>query len=123
MREIEGNAGYFITECGRVYSAINERFLKPWQRNGYECVQLPSGRTDVHRLVAMEYVHQYDYDLEVNHIDGNKRNNHFKNLEWVTHSENMKHAAETGLYNPGAALLEYRKILSEGVGQPDSRSI
>lgn len=35
--------------------------------------------------------------LQVNHIDGNKQNNKLSNLEWVTQSENMKHAYDTGI--------------------------
>ena len=33
----------------------------------------------------------------VNHIDGNKRNNDYRNLEWATVSENTKHAFDNGL--------------------------
>ena len=40
------------------------------------------------------------YKLEVNHIDGNKKNNSLSNLEWVTSSENKLHAFAKGLNKP-----------------------
>lgn len=52
----------------------------------------------VHRLVMMAFnpVENMD-ELEVNHIDGNKKNNKLENLEWCTASENQIHAFKTGL--------------------------
>lgn len=51
----------------------------------------------VHRMVAEAYCINDNSKPMVNHIDGNKLNNHANNLEWVTPSENMQHAANTGL--------------------------
>jgi hypothetical protein len=49
-----------------------------------------------HRLVAEAFV-EGDHSLEVNHIDGNKLNCHYTNLEWVSSSQNIKHAWDNGL--------------------------
>ncbi|MDR2057344.1 MAG: HNH endonuclease [Dysgonamonadaceae bacterium] len=47
----------------------------------------------VHRLVAMAFLPMTDENkTHVNHIDGNKRNNHVRNLEWVTQAENNLHS-------------------------------
>lgn len=46
----------------------------------------------IHRMVATHFVDNDDPVVKtcVDHIDGNKHNNHFTNLEWVTRSENHK---------------------------------
>lgn len=53
----------------------------------------------VHRLVATHFDIEGDRKdfSHVNHIDGNKLNNHHTNLEWCTPKENMQHAEKTGL--------------------------
>ena len=51
-----------------------------------------------HRLVLMAFNPVKNMDkLEVNHIDGNKKNNNLSNLEWCTGSENQRHAFKIGL--------------------------
>lgn len=54
-------------------------------------------RTLVHRLVARAFIPTDDYKQQINHIDGNKQNNHVSNLEWCSPSFNIKHAWATGL--------------------------
>lgn len=52
----------------------------------------------VHRIVAEHFISKRPSDKHfVNHKDGNKQNNHYTNLEWVTVSENHKHAYRMGL--------------------------
>lgn len=51
----------------------------------------------LHRIVADAFLHNNENKRCVNHKDGNKLNNNVSNLEWVTHSENSRHAREIGL--------------------------
>lgn len=51
----------------------------------------------LHRLVAEVFVENPHNLPFINHIDGDKKNNHPDNLEWCTHQANMQHAMETGL--------------------------
>lgn len=77
--------------------------LKPWiDAGGYYTVNPwthggSKGRIKVHRLVALTFLGECPKGLEVNHIDGNKLNNCVTNLEYITHSENAKHAFRLGL--------------------------
>lgn len=68
---------------------------------GYKCIKLQkSGKRfhyTVHRLVAETFILNLQHKLEVNHKNGNKLDNQVSNLEWVTSSENKKHALKTGL--------------------------
>lgn len=66
----------------------------------------------VHRLVARLFSpipprhseRAYD-DLQVNHLDGDKLNNYYENLEWVTNVENMDHARKAGLFSNEITVL------------------
>ena len=72
------------------------------KNTGYECLSLCNdGRCNtktVHRLVLETFKPHVNMNvLDVNHIDGNKLNNHLTNLEWLTRRDNMLHACDTGL--------------------------
>ena len=94
---------YIVTIQGNVYNSENMHKLMPaTMPNGYQKVLIyyNSGKrkqVSIHRLVANAFIPNPNNLPQVNHIDGNKKNNNIDNLEWVTGSENIKHAFNTGL--------------------------
>ena len=92
-KRIDGYANYEISNFGRVSNATTERILKPNPvGGGYLAVGLnKEGRRKthpIHKLVAHEWLDNPDNKRCVDHIDGDKTNNHWENLRWATHSEN-----------------------------------
>jgi hypothetical protein len=73
-------------------------------KDGYPQIQLFKGRIrksiKVHRLVAAAFLGVCPPGHEVNHKDGNKTNSTAENLEYVTKSENLKHAYRNGFRKP-----------------------
>jgi len=81
---------------------VKERTLSPGiYKKGHSRVALSKDgiltSLTIHRLVALAFIPNPGNKRTVNHIDGNKQNNHKDNLEWSTYSENLKHALDTGL--------------------------
>ena len=72
-------------------------FLTPEISHSYRRVSINGKNIMVHRLVAKAFIPNPENKPQVNHIDGNKENNHVSNLEWVTGSENVLHAMDIGL--------------------------
>lgn len=101
--------GYSVNCNGEVYSYHTNRFLKCYvNHQGYKILTCFNKReiskyVKVHRLVAFHFVplpleFNGNYDLAtIDHIDCNKLNNHYTNLEWVTGEENLKRAWRNGL--------------------------
>lgn len=89
---------YTLYENGEVYSGKSDKLIKPRTNpNGYLFVTLDGKQLSIHRLVALHFLpNPYGYP-QVNHIDGDKTNNHINNLEWCTSIQNNNHALETGL--------------------------
>ncbi len=82
---------YSVSDDGRVFFQGKELPQKP-NSQGYMYVTINKKRVRVHRLVAKAFVPNPYNKPDVNHIDGNKQNNHYTNLEWVTKKENQRHA-------------------------------
>jgi len=51
----------------------------------------------VHVLVCEAFIGPREKGIQVNHIDGNKKNNCLWNLEYCTHSQNMRHSITSGI--------------------------
>ena len=111
-KDIKGYEGiYQVSNLGRIKSLeridnsnhkVKGKILKIIPENrGYSVVNLcKDGKCKtykVHRLVAIAFLENPDNKPQVNHIDGNKKNNSILNLEWVTAEENINHAWDTGL--------------------------
>ena len=68
-----------------------------YDKNGYLRVALSGITKKSHRLVAESFVDNPLKLPEINHIDGNKENNHYSNLEWCNRVRNFNHSKELGL--------------------------
>ena len=92
--EIQGYSNYLIYPDGRVFSKKSNRFLRPKILNGKDYYYIQVCKNSkiknflIHRLIAIHYIPNPENKPQVNHIDGNKKNNVISNLEWVTNMEN-----------------------------------
>ena len=108
----EYNGRYLISDNGEVSnrSIILKTFIT---NSGYKALKLVlNGKPKhvlVHRLVANAFLENTGNKREVNHIDGNKLNNNVCNLEWVTSSENKRHAIASGLKEYNLPTLGIKK--------------
>lgn len=101
FKNVEGFESYSVNEEGLVKNNITGSFLKPSRTaHGYFTVTLYAKdkkpkKFRIHRLVASLFIPKQIDKSDVNHIDGDKSNNHVNNLEWVNKMENDLHAKKT----------------------------
>lgn len=142
-KNIPGYSGYKASNTGLIKSLsryvthprggqrlVNERVMKNQKgTNGYFIVGISkNGKVTsktVHRLIALSFISNPNNKKEVNHKDGNKKNNFVSNLEWTSVSENRQHAFDLGLQKgsthlkgkTGAKCMNSKpvfKLLSDG---------
>lgn len=128
-KDIKGFEGYYqISEYGEVKSLsryiqkygkkhlTKDKILKPYKAGrGYFAVSFRKNnktyRKYIHQLVGECYVNNINNLPILNHKDGNKENNYYRNLEWTTYSGNNQHAYDSNLKDRGEKF--YNAILSE----------
>ena len=101
FKDVAGYEGiYQVSNYGKLKSFYTNRILKPAITNcGYYTITLVKDKNkitkNIHRVIAATFLGESN--LDVNHKDGNKLNNHIDNLEYVTKSQNIRHAMLNGL--------------------------
>jgi hypothetical protein len=109
---------FLIYENGDLINLKTNKKLKAFDNGiGYLRVGIYIGQNKtkpiyIHRLIAQSFIPNPENKIEVNHIDGNTKNNDISNLEWVTKSENALHAYKIGL-----------KIASPSFGEKNGNAI
>ena len=97
IKEIELSGGtYYVSNDGHIYKKSMKEMTRYADIYGYEYISIRrNGQRKkhlVHRLVADAFLENKKKLPQVNHIDGNKKNNNVVNLEWVNNSENQTHS-------------------------------
>jgi hypothetical protein len=74
-----------------------------------------------HQIVAVCFIDNPLGLNEINHLDANKSNNHYTNLEWCTHTENIRHSFRLGLVGrkSGVDFHKYdkgKKVIDNSTG-------
>ena len=112
---VEFIPGYFVSEDGNIYNSDRIKLKPNIQKNGYAYVtpypKKQRIRKIVHRIVAQTFIPNPKYKPCVNHINGVKTDNRVENLEWVTPTENMEHAANIlNKFNIPVKCVETQKV-------------
>ena len=104
FKQVPHYPNYEVSTQGRIRNHKRGNLMKGSDNGkGYRFVKMTNSRGRqkhclIHRVVLSTFLPK-EGNFDVNHIDGNKYNNTLGNLEWVTKSENTRHAHSTGLFS------------------------
>lgn len=95
-KEVPNIEGLIVSNYGHVRGKDREGSIQ-WltqhiSKKGYSIICYKYKQYRVHRLVGFAFIPNPKNKPEINHLDGNKLNNHYKNLAWSTSSENNRHS-------------------------------
>lgn len=97
-KTIANHDNYEVNRLGDIRNKKTKKILKPFDdKRGYLRVKLDGKNVKVHIIVATTFLPNPENKPVVNHKHGNKHDNRASQLEYVTYSENTKHAWQTGL--------------------------
>ena len=99
--EIKDYPNYLINRQGKIWSKFYNRELIPsLGKDGYLKISLTKDKKrktyKIHRLLAIQFIPNPDNLPIIDHIDGNRQNNSFENLNWVNPIENSNNRLKRG---------------------------
>lgn len=94
FRDIPGFSNHAVDEYGTILNTKTGNVIAPYRSTqGYlyvkPCENNKTRHLAVHRAVALCFCNGYKKGYVVDHKDGNKENNYYKNLRWCTQKKNV----------------------------------
>ena len=113
MWPIRGYEEYSAMEDGRIWSSKRGKFLSTSKdHNGYYRTSIQHNKKSmgvpIHKLVLLAYVGSCPDGMECRHLNGIRTDNHIDNLEWNTHSKNMKDRKKHGTHPKGEQVSTHK---------------
>ncbi len=91
--------------CFRIPGIIMKKSISAF---GYERIQLKDRKYHVHRLILTSFIGINKDKKFTNHKNGIKTDNRLINIEWITASDNLKHAYKNNLAKPTRTIKVVR---------------